>query len=709
MRSIKTTTLFFLALAAFPWRSSAQNYDSSGNSMLNGTYYIRQVIYLVQDTEQPEGTVGDAICTYGNITFDGNGNYTFNGSYLDSASGVSTPTQVSGGTGTYVISASGMGYITAINPELSATDLMIGMVSPTGIFIGSSTQNTPVNEIGYNDLVIAAPVGSSEATNATLSGSYQIAYMDPTYFPTTSDLPGGDALITFSADGQGDIGNASVTGYISDNSSASTESLTGVTYSFTNGAAQLNFGGSNTALVEGTELLYISPDGNFVFGGAYNGFDMFVGVRSATSNPTNYNGLYYQAGLDLDQTGAADGYVLLDSYYGALSVGSCSNAIPCPSGYDGYIIGDQSLNAQLIYSGAADYTYFDFYGLNGDGSSTDIDFGQEYFSSADGTIRIGYSTAPANGYDELGINVALQTVIQTGSGVFLSPQGMVNAASSAPFTAHLSPGEYLTLYGSGLAASAASAPSLPLPNNLNGVQVLINGIAAPINYVSPTQISVVVPFETTQSVAQIQVTNNGMASNTVTQFVGASSAGVFTYDPVGGIGNADAQDVTLGYSTIGPSNPTQIGDTVALYLAGLGGLTTTVKDGAAAPSTTSTVNAPSVYIDDASGNSTQATVLYSGLAPGFAGLYQVDLTVPAGVASGPAALEILAGVNSGGGPDSDTVESGLQVGTTSDATLAARFKSGKRPLLHHHRLKQAPISSSRIRNRAIFDPQRSQR
>jgi uncharacterized protein (TIGR03437 family) len=533
--------------------------------------------------------------------------------------------------------------------------------------------------------------------------------MDPTYFPTTSDLPGGDALITFSADGQGDIGNASVTGYISDNSSASTESLTGVTYSFTNGAAQLNFGGSNTALVEGTELLYISPDGNFVFGGAYNGFDMFVGVRSATSNPTNYNGLYYQAGLDLDQTGAADGYVLLDSYYGALSVGSCSNAIPCPSGYDGYIIGDQSLNAQLIYSGAADYTYFDFYGLNGDGSSTDIDFGQEYFSSADGTIRIGYSTAPANGYDELGINVALQTVIQTGSGVFLSPQGMVNAASSAPFTAHLSPGEYLTLYGSGLAASAASAPSLPLPNNLNGVQVLINGIAAPINYVSPTQISVVVPFETTQSVAQIQVTNNGMASNTVTQFVGASSAGVFTYDPVGGIGNADAQDVTLGYSTIGPSNPTQIGDTVALYLAGLGGLTTTVKDGAAAPSTTSTVNAPSVYIDDASGNSTQATVLYSGLAPGFAGLYQIDLTVPAGVASGPAALEILAGVNSGGGPDSDTVESGLQVGTTSDATLAARFKSGKRPLLHHHRLKQAPISSSRIRNRAIFDPQRSQR
>ena len=80
-------------------------------------------------------------------------------------------------------------------------------------------------------------------------------------------------------------------------------------------------------------------------------------------------------------------------------------------------------------------------------------------------------------------------------------------------------------------------------------------MAAPINFVSATQISVVVPFVITQSVAQIRVINNGVASNTVTQFVGASSAGVFTYDPSGGIGNADALDVTAGYSVVGPSNP----------------------------------------------------------------------------------------------------------------------------------------------------------
>ena len=61
-------------------------------------------------------------------------------------------------------------------------DLIVGLVSPKGIFIGSSTENSE----GINDLVIAAPVGSNEATNATLNGSYKIAYMDPTYFPSTA-------------------------------------------------------------------------------------------------------------------------------------------------------------------------------------------------------------------------------------------------------------------------------------------------------------------------------------------------------------------------------------------------------------------------------------------------------------------------------------------------------------------------------------------
>src|ERR1700733_1151667 len=164
MRSIKTTLLFVLTLAAFPWRSMAQTYDSSGDGMLNGTYYLRQVLYLT-NSEVLEGAVGEAVNTYGNITFDGAGNYTFSGWSLDSSSGSVTPVQFTG-SGTYVVSASGEGYITAVNPEVNATDQIVGLVS-NGIFIGSTTENPE----GYTDLVIAAPVGASGATTPTATNA----------------------------------------------------------------------------------------------------------------------------------------------------------------------------------------------------------------------------------------------------------------------------------------------------------------------------------------------------------------------------------------------------------------------------------------------------------------------------------------------------------------------------------------------------------
>jgi uncharacterized protein (TIGR03437 family) len=237
-------------------------------------------------------------------------------------------------------------------------------------------------------------------------------------------------------------------------------------------------------------------------------------------------------------------------------------------------------------------------------------------------------------------------------------------------------------------------------------------VAAPLNYVSPTQISVVVPFVTTQAVAQIQVFNNGTPSNIVTQFVGSSSAGVFTYDPSGGIGNADALDITNSYSLVGPSNPAQISDTIAVYLAGLGAVTGSTQAGSAGPSTSpyaDAVNPPSVFIDDSAGNQTPASLYFSGLAPGYAGLYQVNFGVPTGVASGITALEIVAGANSNGGPDSDTVESILQVGTaSSDAMPAARAKSGQHAFQRHHRQLRKPAPSTGARPSAIFDPHRNQ-
>lgn len=636
-------------MAACAGSGLAQSFDSSGDGKLNGTYYFRQVLYFEE--------TGDEVSIVGNISFNGSGSYTLsNATLLDAGSGSSTPVALSG-SGTYSIAASGEGYISALDSADFPNDQILGLVSAKGIFIGSSTENSN----GYNDLFIAAPVGSAQATNATLSGSYQVAYFDPT-FP-------GDALLTFSAN-NGNIGTVTATEYVNSNTTSNTQTLTGVTYNFTNGAAQINFGGNNqTNLIGGTELLYISPDGNFIFGGNFNGFDIFAGVRSATGNPSNYQALYYQAGIDYDNSSNNTG---LDSYFGATNIFGGNN-----------IIADERDNYPYAYNGSADYTYADSYCLgafaNGtcvpanNGSASDTFY--SYWASSDGTIRVGYGPGPY-----LGLNVAFQSPSFSGSGVYINPIGVENAASSAPFTAFLSPGEFVTIYGSGLADTTTSA-SVPFPNNLGGVTVTVNEVQAPIYYVSPTQISFVVPFVTTQAVAQIQVSNNDKQSNMVTGFVGQTSVGAFTNTPVGGNGIAAAE--RPDYSVVSESNPAQEGETVAAYIAGMGPVSNQPKDGTAAPSSplSDTTNTPDVYLTDSSGNSAQATVAFSGLAPGFAGLYQINFTIPSGLATGDAVLDIYSGL------DSETAESLLPItSTTSSAVPSARPESAvKRARLARHR------------------------
>jgi uncharacterized protein (TIGR03437 family) len=664
-------TLLVLLLGACAWHSAAQPaFDNSGDGLLNGAYYMRQVFYYYVPGQTND--LGATINVQGIITFSGTGSYAFTGSVLDSQVS-STKVELFSTTGTYVIAASGEGYISAVDEQF-ASDRISGLVSH-GVFIGSSTDNAE----GYNDLFIATP--GTSATNATLSGTYAVAYIDPTYLSSTGSststtaVPGGDAFFTMTADGQGNIGNVNVTSYLGASTTATTESLTGVTYKFSSGAAQVNFGGkrSGSNMVASGTLLYISPDGNFIFGGSYTGWDMFVGVRAATSAPANYGGLYYQAGLDLDAAATNSGYSPFNSYYGAFQALS------------GKIIGHQrlssvsptnfeNLSALLIYGGSSDFTYYDSYKLNSDGSSDDADFGQHYVSSADGTIRIGYGIGPF-----LSLNVAFQAPAFSGSGVYLSPVGVVNAANSAPFTAQVSPGEFLTLYGTGLANTTASA-SVPFPNHFKGVQVLINQIAAPIYYVSPTQISVVVPYLTApDEVAQIQVINNGANSNIVTEYTGLTSVGVFTNNPEGGLGYAAA--LHPDNSVISAASPAQVGETVAVFLAGMGVVRQPVADGTAAPSKPPSVTTatPLVFLLDPSGNYLQATIGFSGLAPGFAGLYQINFKVPAGIAAGNALVEII-------GPDSDTFQALLPVSTGAAAAVPADSAKAGPALMRELRL-----------------------
>jgi uncharacterized protein (TIGR03437 family) len=203
----------------------------------------------------------------------------------------------------------------------------------------------------------------------------------------------------------------------------------------------------------------------------------------------------------------------------------------------------------------------------------------------------------------------------------LNPLGVVNAASSAPAGNPISPGEFVTLYGTGLAKSNQTATP-PYPLILNGVSVLINNKPAPLYFVSPGQLNVLVPFATTGPTATIVVQNGSVNSNTVTVPVAATSPGVYTLDQSGSGGGATLH---TDYSLVNAAKPAIGGETVLIYLTGLGTVTPGLTDGTAGTITTLyRVDADVwVYV-----GGEQAKVLFQGLAPGYPGLYQLNVTLP---------------------------------------------------------------------------------
>jgi len=599
MKSILTS----LILLAAAWPAAAQVWDNTGNGLLNGSYYFREVSL----------TSSAAYAAYGNITFT-NGTYSTNAVIIESSqSGEGEDNYTP--SGTYSIAASGFGFINNSSGSILSSPIY-GLVGANGVFIGSATES------GANDIFIAAPVTSQ--STGTLQGSYSLSYLsDP-----TSGSPFG-ALLQMSANGGGGIGNVGVTAYQT-SSSPSTQTISGVNYFVSNNAFVVTFPNSNNNLIAGQEYVYSTPDGSFVFGGSPGAFDMLVGVRNGSSG-SSFGGLYYTAGFQTVYTST--------SYYLSSSYGSFNTS-------NGAILGHQRTQDG---SGAYGFTFADSYPANSGGSYTDSFLNTQFIGGNGGATQVGVGIGP-----NPGISVALQAPSLNGStSVYLSPVGVENSASYAPFTAGISRGEYITLAGTNLGPGTLQVESaVPFPTMLGNVQVLINNIPAPIYYVSSNQVAVIVPNETNSSIAQIQVVNNGVPSNAVTVFVNETTPGVFSQQQDGiGYGAVIHKNGEL----VTPDNPAQIGETVSAYLAGLGDVFPALLNGVAAPSSPLSDTSNAITVDV---NGTAATAGFEGLAPGFVGLYQVNVVIPSGVTAGDNFLDF-------SGPDSYNVESLISVGSSA--------------------------------------------
>lgn len=208
------------------------------------------------------------------------------------------------------------------------------------------------------------------------------------------------------------------------------------------------------------------------------------------------------------------------------------------------------------------------------------------------------------------------------------PQGgLVNGASFAS-NVPVSPGSIVSLFGERLAIKAIAATSLPLPTNLEGTQVLVNDRPAPLYFVSPQQINFQFPLETLSqgTAATVVVVSSGVRSLPVIVPIIPESPGIFTASPGGtGQGAAVNEDFTLN----SPENPASPGGVIQIFCTGLGQTNPPIQTGqpgSSEPPLNTTIATPIVFI-----GGIQAEVLFSGVAPGYVGLYQVNVRVPSAV------------------------------------------------------------------------------
>lgn len=223
----------------------------------------------------------------------------------------------------------------------------------------------------------------------------------------------------------------------------------------------------------------------------------------------------------------------------------------------------------------------------------------------------------------------------------INDPGPVNAASFA--AGPLSPGMIAAVFGSRLGPSPAAAfdassdtgsssPGAPvLPTSLGGTTVTVDGIAAPLYYVSSAQITFQVPYEVAgKTSVHLIIQPAGSQASQLDVSLAPQNLAFFTSD--GKQAAALNQDSSLNAA----ASPDAAGTVVTLFGTGQGGLNTGVATGAPAPSTVPF--ATPILPVSVNVNGEPAEILFDGMAPGLVGLLQVNLRIPLDIAPGPATI-----------------------------------------------------------------------
>ncbi len=202
-----------------------------------------------------------------------------------------------------------------------------------------------------------------------------------------------------------------------------------------------------------------------------------------------------------------------------------------------------------------------------------------------------------------------------------SPSSLVNAASNQ--SGALAPNTIATLYGADLAyLTRGLVPDdirdglLPTQFPSVGVRVYVAGSPAPLYFVSPRQVNLLIPSNVLTGPTQLFLALDGRAGPSISITLVSQSPALFLVDERNAVS-------------------TRTGDIVTLYATGLGETVVPTRPGEIAKAANRLARVDEFRLTLAGEQVPRSNILYVGLAPGFAGLYQINFQLPAGTRPDP--------------------------------------------------------------------------
>jgi uncharacterized protein (TIGR03437 family) len=218
---------------------------------------------------------------------------------------------------------------------------------------------------------------------------------------------------------------------------------------------------------------------------------------------------------------------------------------------------------------------------------------------------------------------------QNYAAAFVPPQitAVVNAANGQ---APVAPGGLITVWGQGMSPVSLVSSQVPLSTALGQSCLSVNGTPVPLLFVSPTQINAQLP-NNVNGPSSISVHTPGGVSSNFNFSVQSTAPAVFMSGVAGPTTGLATVFRAANNQLVTPTNPIRPGDTLVIYLTGMGLTTPSVAAGQPAPASPLAL-ASAVPVVTLGG--TNLTIAYAGLAPGEVGVYQINAVVPPAVPQG---------------------------------------------------------------------------